>query len=399
MASRSCTKIQDKPPVWKARYRDNQRTAQHPYGKEHSRRFGTQKEANRWLDDETAKLVTGTWVDPRKGKMSFREFAEMWRAAQTHGDNTRDKTEIRLRCHVYPVLGDRELGKISEFDASDWFNGIKQAESTKNIILGTVKSIFRLAVKQGFIAVSPVEELKAPSRDSIEDMWLPDARAVVAMREALPGPYKASVELAGAVGLRQAEILGLEVGDIDFDEKVVKVRRQRSEQPAPIHFGFPKTATSRRDVPVTDRTLKVLEQHIDTYAKLVQVPDFTDRKYKLGATAEEVTRESNLLFPLLPEYRLNPQYRLISNAEWWRIWTPAKQAAGWPTTNRTGIHSLRHRYASALIRWGESVPTICKRMGHANPQVTLRVYSHMWDDNLKRTREAIDAMQDELDLV
>ncbi len=41
---------------WRARYRDDA-------GKEHARHFDRKLDAQRWLDDETAGLVRGDWID------------------------------------------------------------------------------------------------------------------------------------------------------------------------------------------------------------------------------------------------------------------------------------------------------------------------------------------------
>jgi len=56
------------------------------------------------------------------------------------------------------------------------------------------------------------------------------------------------------------------------------------------------------------------------------------------------------------------------------------------------FHSLRHYYASLLIRHGESVKTLQARLGHASASETLDTYSHLWPDSDDRTRDAIDAV-------
>ena len=63
-------------------------------------------------------------------------------------------------------------------------------------------------------------------------------------------------------------------------------------------------------------------------------------------------------------------------------------AAAAPT--RTSFHSLRHFYASLLIRHGESVKVVQARLGHASAAETLDTYSHLWPDNEDRTRAAVD---------
>ena len=67
-----------------------------------------------------------------------------------------------------------------------------------------------------------------------------------------------------------------------------------------------------------------------------------------------------------------------------------RPAAGLPA--RSGLHSLRHYYASLLIRHGESVKTVQARLGHASAVETLDTYSHLWPDSDDRTREAVDAV-------
>ena len=72
------------------------------------------------------------------------------------------------------------------------------------------------------------------------------------------------------------------------------------------------------------------------------------------------------------------------------MWRPAARAAG--LSAGTGMHSLRHYYASLLIRYGESVKTVQARLGHASASETLDTYSHLWPDSDDGTREAVDSV-------
>jgi integrase len=58
----------------------------------------------------------------------------------------------------------------------------------------------------------------------------------------------------------------------------------------------------------------------------------------------------------------------------------------------TGFHDLRHFYASLLIRHGESIKTVQRRLGHATDAETLDTYAHLWPDSDDRIREAIDSI-------
>jgi integrase len=60
------------------------------------------------------------------------------------------------------------------------------------------------------------------------------------------------------------------------------------------------------------------------------------------------------------------------------------------------MHSLRHFYASLLIRHGESVKTVHAPLGHASAAETLDTYSHLWPDSDDRTRAAVDSVLGEV---
>ena len=62
---------------WRARYRD-------AAGKEHARHFARKVDAQRWLDEITAAVVTGSYVDPKAGRVTSRAYATQWRAASSH---------------------------------------------------------------------------------------------------------------------------------------------------------------------------------------------------------------------------------------------------------------------------------------------------------------------------
>ena len=55
------------------------------------------------------------------------------------------------------------------------------------------------------------------------------------------------------------------------------------------------------------------------------------------------------------------------------------------------FHSLRHTHASQLIDAGVDIVTISKRLGHAKPDITLRVYEHLIRKDDSKAAAAINA--------
>ena len=70
-------------------------------------------------------------------------------------------------------------------------------------------------------------------------------------------------------------------------------------------------------------------------------------------------------------------------------WMRCARAIGMPEIT---FHALRHTHASALIDAGVDIVTISKRLGHKKPDVTLRVYSHLFRNDDSKAAEAINAM-------
>jgi integrase len=55
------------------------------------------------------------------------------------------------------------------------------------------------------------------------------------------------------------------------------------------------------------------------------------------------------------------------------------------------FHALRHSHASQLIDAGVDIVTISKRLGHAKPDITLRIYAHLFQKDDGKAAAAINA--------
>jgi integrase len=55
------------------------------------------------------------------------------------------------------------------------------------------------------------------------------------------------------------------------------------------------------------------------------------------------------------------------------------------------FHALRHSHASQLIDAGVDIVTISRRLGHAKPDITLRIYAHLFQKDDSKAAAAINA--------
>ena len=330
-------------------------------GKEHARHFKRKVDAQRWLDEMTAAMVTGQYVDPAAGRVTFRDYAERWRATQVHRPTTAAHVETMLRRHVYPSLGDKRLGSVLPSDIQSLVKqlSLDLAPATVGVVHRILAGIFKAAVRDRRIVASPCEGTRLPKvhRQRIEPMTF---EAVEALTAAMPERYRALVTLAAGTGLRQGEIFGLTVDRIDFLRRQLTVDRQLVTMPdrAP-YLAPPKTQASVRVVPLPQVVVDAVAAHLATWP--------TDQ------------------FVFSTE--LGDPIRRTAFSE--RIWRPALKRAG---LSGVTMHGLRHFYASLLIRHGESVKTVQARLGHASAAETLDTYSHLWPDSDDRTRAAVDSV-------
>jgi integrase len=358
--------------VWRARYRDGD-------GREHSRHFARRVDAQRWLDEVTASVLTGQYVDPRAGRIRFQKYAETWRTTVTHGPTTRNLVERTLRLHVYPVLGDQQIGSIRPTAVQSLVTtlGTTLAPRTVQLAYGYVVAIFHAAVRDKVVAASPCTGVRMPALRG-GPVEIPPLSVLPVLVENLPDRFKVIPMWVIGSGLRPSEAFGLERRHVGFlRDRAVDVRQQLVRLGRePSYLGQPKTAKSRRTVPLASATLDALSAHLAEFpAREVEIDDRTDPRRSERRVAE-------LLFT-------HENGQPVARHEWSKIWRPAARAAKLP--ERTGLHIVRHMYASVLIRAGESVKVMQERLGHSSAVTTLNTYAHLFPDSADRTRKALES--------
>lgn len=351
---------------WRARYRDAD-------GKEHARHFDKKIDGQRWLDEVTASILTGQYVDPRAGRETFKAYAEQWREAKPHRPSTAKAVRQHLHRYAYPGFGKRSLSAITTSDVQSWATGLtkthKLAPSTARTVFSTVAAVFRAAVKDRKLARTPCEDIDLPAvpRKKVVPLAI---EQVLALAGQVPDRYRALVIVGAGTGLRPGELFGLQVRHVNFLRRTLEVEQQVQQTAGHgVRVCELKTESSYRTVPLPQTVIDALAQHL--------------KGYPAG--------QAGFIFTA-------PEGGPIVYSHFMGAWRMAVKAAGLPVG--TGPHALRHAYASMLIAGGESVKAVSERLGHTNAAMTLNVYSHLFPDSEDRTRRAIDAaFQDHADSV
>ena len=352
---------------WRARFRDD-------IGRERARHFDRKVDAQRWLDEQTAALVTGQYVDPSAGKITFREYAEQWRRDQLHHrKGTAKQAESRLRLWVYPRIGERPMSSIRRSDVQRVVTlaAEKLAASTVEVAYAYVAGVFKAAVIDRVIVSSPCVKIKLPQKRSGRVTPL-TTEQVGLIADQVDPRYRALVLFAAATGLRSGELRGLTIdrlspalhlrSDMPPQKAIVRVDRQMAEVDSddrPV-FAPVKTAAADRSVPVGTSVTRLLVDHLAAYGH--------------GHGGLVFTAKGGVP---------------ISRSQAGHIWRPAVKDMG--LRPRSGWHDLRHFHASLLISDGLSPRAVADRLGHEDVAETLRTYAHLWPTDEDRALAATEA--------
>lgn len=319
-----------------------------------ARTFDTRRQAQQWADEMRVSVRRGEFIDPADARVTFKTYAEDWRTTRRGiRQGTADSYESHLRVHVYPHLGRLPLSQIRRHHLEAMVDSMEGlAPSTVRGVLLTARIVLRAAVKDGLVRTSPADGVQTPEVVRTITTLTPEQAAgllAVASGEARP-----TIALGLGAGLRQGEVLGLHVGNVDFLRKTVSV----TEQAIQGKVGPPKTRASRRVVPVPEWVVNELARWVEQHP--TDGPLFT---------------RNEALW-----------HRSAFNR---RVWKPAVEKAGLPAT--LGFHSLRHTYASTLIAAGLHIKVIQTRLGHASIVETSDVYGHLFPHADDETRAALDS--------
>lgn len=330
---------------WRVRYRE-------PSGVERSRHFERKGDAERFRATVQADVLRGTCLDPDAGKVTFADFAKLWLSGQTIDVSTRQALEVRLRVHLLPTFGDEELRAIRPSTVQSWLSGrqLLLAPGYVRVLLANLSGILRAAVDDGLIARNPCQaaSVRAPTvpRLRVRPWTHEQVQAVIV---AHPDRYRAVPVVAAGCGMRQGEVFGLRVVDVDFLRHTVHVRQQVKLLAGNKPILTPPKGGKTREVPLPDTVANELSEHLRKYPPAADGLVFTTRERK----------------------PLNRNYINV------HVWKKALRVASVDPSRTNGMHALRHYYASALLEAGVSIRAVGEYLGHADPGFTLRVYAHL----------------------
>lgn len=345
---------QRKDGLYTARFTDE-------FGKRRQRYFKKLQDCRQWLadaqfhdehgvhlqsDNPTADTWYYYWIENIKG-VNIRF-------------NTRRNYSERYEKNIRPVIGDMPLKEIRPLHCQDALNQMSSKYS--NSVIKQARLVMRMmfdsAVENELLAKNPVtKSVKCTSGRSAKKM-----RALTIDEQKLflktikgTGNYN-QYALLLQTGLRTGELTGLRWEDVDFEKRVLHIRRTMEYRHATGEWkiGDPKTKNSVRDVPLTQEAIDILKRQKEKLTSMnIISTEFPDNIFlrKDGTPEKNSTYDSKLFYYC--------------------------DKAG---IERFSMHVLRHTFATRCIESGMRPKTLQMILGHSNIGVTMNLYVHVTDE-------------------
>ncbi|HEY5186238.1 MAG TPA: site-specific integrase [Actinomycetes bacterium] len=321
--------------------------------------FPTKTDANAWLAERQTEGRRGVVYDARAAKKTVHALVrEHLDTAAAIGDlkpKTLDGYESLLRaCIDGDPIATISVATLRARDVREWLTRLRQRRLSASRVRQAyrlVSAVCRRAVRDDVIPRNPCDGVELPR--------LPEARArfletdeMDRLLAACPDEAQRAFLLTLAYGgLRWGEAAALRVRDVDLRHGTVRVDESLSAATDPrtgrhtLIFQSPKSRQSRT-ITVPTVVLEALRQRVDA------LPLNPDR--------------------LLWTTRTGGPLRYSSWKRW--VWDGSVERAKLDAVNP---HDLRRTCASHMFAMGFTVPEVQQHLGHADPSVTLAVYTQV----------------------
>lgn len=264
--------------------------------------------------------------------------------------------------HINPALGSIPLQKLTPAQIQRYYaDKIREGSISSNTVRkhhDLMNSAFKMAVKQGILLSNPASKVEPPviKRPEIHYYSLEQLQTLLQISEGTR--LEVLIKLAGLLGLRREEIMGLTWEHVDFEQKVIKITEARTMAGKDVIVKDPKTSTSVRTLYMPSGIEDVL--HREREKQLFY-------KQKLG----EGYQDNGYVFTHEDGRPVRPNYAS-------ELFTKFIKDNGLPPLT---LHGLRHSFASIASSKGIPMFDIGKALGHSSPATTSKIYTHLLDVN------------------
>ena len=236
-----------------------------------------------------------------------------------------------------------------------WLNGKLYAKATVARKVAAVKSFCAFLLDTGDITVDPTSSVSSPRAPKPVPKPMSVEEVDLLLQEPLKGSTAeamrdaAMLELMYATGMRVTELVSLNVDSLHLT-------------PPPAYVRCLGKGSKERTIPVYEHAVQALEKYLD-----------------VARPALLKNRPQTALF-------VNRRSERLTRQGFWLILKGYARSAG--IEGRVTPHTLRHSFATHMLRGGASVRDVQELLGHANVSTT-QVYTQLADEHLREVYEQV----------
>ncbi len=343
----------------------------------------TQKEADSKRDEYRRMIEAG--LKEEAAGLTVKSYAFRWVATyKSHLTDGPYNTHVRIlnRFCDHEGIGSRRIQDIATIDIQSFYNtAAGKSHSYICDMRDTIKGLFKYAVADRVIMYDPT--IKATLPRGTKGTHRAITQHERDLITALDHKMRAAVMVMLYAGLRRGEVLALNVDrDVDFAEKTLTVRQavRYPDQQTP-QLVDPKTEAGLRTIPLLD-----------------VLADELRGKHGLVITSDDGTVMTQSAWSRGWESYLCKLSALHNgHAKRWHGKTKKDKeiiSAGGTIPPWVDIdirpHDLRHSYCTMLYDAGVDLKTAQKWMGHADADVTMKIYTHLSAEREKSASAALE---------
>lgn len=353
-------------------------------GKQQWRTWDRKGDAEDYLDELSPDVRDQTYREIKKA--TFGEYVGHWQATHLIPENFKPSTYGGYRSivahHLLPEFRNYPMQAISPAEINAFAAKLLKADASRKTVrnvLNLLGGLLADAKKDHYLRLNPMPDVDKPQTDKEQKGRALKPDEIQGILKTASGMDGIIIGMAIATGLRRGEQFGLGWEHIDFENNVVKVRRElywkfgkyyeREEGEPKYTFTTPKSKKSMRDV---DMSPELRKQLLELYMR--------------GA-------KSGLVFctakgtPMQPDNFVKRNFaRILEKAD-------AERAGnGQPAIGKVRWHDLRHTFGSLKIDQGENIYYIMRQMGHSSIQVTIDIYGHQLESRNPEAAAKTDSL-------
>lgn len=276
------------------------------------------------------------------------EFLRYLRIDKGYSENTINSYKVDLEKFL-DYNKNKNINSISNDDIKDyvkWLKNINLNEKSISRNISCLKSFYKFLVIEKIVKNNPSESLfSLKIKKSLPNILTEDEVLKlldIKLNDNFSYRNKAMLELMYATGLRVSELVNLKLQDIDLSQDIVRT------------FG---KGSKERVIPIGDYAKEYLEKYIYEYRGLMLKK--TNNEYLfLNNHGNKMTRQGF--------------FKIIKKI--------AKENG---IDKDLSPHTLRHSFASHLLKYGADLRTIQELLGHSDISTT-QIYTHITNEELRK---------------